>query len=395
MDEAKLLALWNRPESELTEWKPTLSQMDSVYKTIAAFANDFAGHGQAGVIFVGRENDGRCSNTSIRDQDMLDFIGQMRASGSILPLPSVSHQQAILDGCPVLALVVEPSTSTPVAYGGTVYIRVGPSTRKAKPEEVRLLTEKRINPTFDGRAANGARLDDLDTFYLEEEYIPNAVSREVLQENNRTLEAQLAALRILTPQFAPTHLGLLVAGKDPLRFLPGAYVQFLRVDGAELSDPVRDSAEISGRVSDVLRLTFDKVQAHIEISSRQDAEGRRTERANYPFLALRELIANAVVHRNYESSNAPTRINWFNDRLEIFNPGGPYNMVTDQNFGQPHVTDYRNPELAAALKHLGYVEKFGSGIAKVRRQLSLNGNPEIQFEPRKHENYVLATVRPS
>jgi len=109
--------------------------------------------------------------------------------------------------------------------------------------------------------------------------------------------------------------------------------------------------------------------------------------------SLRELLVNALVHRDYERSNAPTRITWFNDRIEIDNPGGPYGSVTDQNFGQPHVTDYRNPELAAALKYLGYVERFGSGIAKVRKQLQANGNPEVEFVPRMHENYVLATVR--
>jgi ATP-dependent DNA helicase RecG len=220
------------------------------------------------------------------------------------------------------------------------------------------------------------------------------VSREVLLDNNRSVRQQLASLRILTPDMQPTNLGILVAGSDPRRFLPGAYVQFVRVDGLELSDPVKDSAEISGRVSDVLRVTFDKLLANIEVASASDVYGRRTEQANYPFQALRELVANAIVHRNYETSNAPTRITWFNDRIEIYNPGGPFGLVTDQNFGQPHVTDYRNPELAAALKHLGYVERFGFGIAKARRLLQLNDNPAVAFEPRKSENYVLAIVRP-
>jgi ATP-dependent DNA helicase RecG len=217
----------------------------------------------------------------------------------------------------------------------------------------------------------------------------------VLRENNRTLQEQLAALRILTPDYQPTNLGILIAGKDARRFIPGAYVQFLRIDGTDLADPVRDSKEISGRIADVLRQTFDKVSANIEIAIIIDAEGRRIERPTYPFLALREVIANALVHRDYETANAPTRIIWFDDRIEINNPGGPYGMVTDQNFGQPHVTDYRNPELAAALKYLGFVERFGAGIAKAQRLLEKNGNPKLEFEPRRVENYVLAIVRAS
>jgi ATP-dependent DNA helicase RecG len=393
MDDAFLLNLWQRPESELIEWKPSLSQTDSIYRTICAFANDYSNHQQQGVIFVGREDNGNCSYTTIADGDMRDFIEHIRSSGSILPLPEVSYQQVVIDGCPVLALIVKPSASTPVQYGQTIWIRQGPSTRRATPHETVVLTEKRKNSTFDARAANGAVFEDLDHFYLQEEYIPNAVSREVINENNRSLKEQLAALRILTPQFEPTNLGILVAGKDPLRFLPGAYVQFLRVDGLELSDPIKDSLAISGRVSHVLRLTFDKLLAHIEIASAIDNTGKRIEHPTYPFPALRELVANAVVHRNYETSNAPIRITWFDDRIEIHNPGGPYGLVTDTNFGEPYVTDYRNPELAAALKYLGYVERFGWGIAQVRRQLKLNNNPDVRFEPRKHENYVLAIVR--
>jgi ATP-dependent DNA helicase RecG len=396
MSYEELLALWQEPESEVVEWKPSLSQTQEIYKTVCAFANDFVNHKRDSVIFIGRENNsGACSNLSINDGDMLQFVGQIRASGSILPLPQISYQQVELEGCPVLALIVSPSASKPVFFGGNVWIRQGPSNRRARPHEITILTEMRTRPTFDARAANGAVYDDLDDFYLQEEYIPSAVSAEVIRENNRSLEEQLAALRILTPGFHPTNLGLIVAGRDVRQFLPGAYVQFLRVDGTELADPVKDSVEISGRISDVLRITFDKIRANIDITNELDTSGRRIERATYPFEALRELVANALVHRNYETSNAPTRITWFQDRIEIHNPGGPFGSVTDENFGQPNVTDYRNPELAAALKYLGYVENFGSGIAKVRRQLRQNNNPDVEFEPRKHENYVLAIVRPA
>jgi ATP-dependent DNA helicase RecG len=395
MDDTTLAALWRQPEGERVEWKPSLAQSDSIYRTICAFANDLAGSKHDGVIFVGRNDDGSCSGVALDDRSIREFVEHIRASGSILPLPDVHFRQIELDGCHVLALIVKPSASTPVQYGQTVWVRIGPTTRKANPGEITALAEKRTSRTFDARAASGASIADLDLFYLQEEYIPNAVSQEVLRENNRTLQEQLAALRILTPDYQPTNLGILIAGKDARRFIPGAYVQFLRIDGTDLADPVRDSKEISGRIADVLRQTFDKVSANIEIAIIIDAEGRRIERPTYPFLALREVIANALVHRDYETANAPTRIIWFDDRIEINNPGGPYGMVTDQNFGQPHVTDYRNPELAAALKYLGFVERFGAGIAKAQRLLEKNGNPKLEFEPRRVENYVLAIVRAS
>ena len=84
------------------------------------------------------------------------------------------------------------------------------------------------------------------------------------------------------------------------------------------------------------------------------------------------------MHRTYEATNAPVRITWYDDQIEIFSPGGPFGVVTEQNFGEPGFTDYRNPNLAEAMKVLGFVQKFGAGIASARRALAENGNPPLE-----------------
>ena len=95
------------------------------------------------------------------------------------------------------------------------------------------------------------------------------------------------------------------------------------------------------------------------------------------------------MHRAYEGTNSPVRINWFADRVEIQSPGGLYGQVTPANFER--VCDYRNPVLAEAMKVLGYVERFGTGIARAKAALAANGNPiaEFTFEP----THVLVTIR--
>jgi ATP-dependent DNA helicase RecG len=93
---------------------------------------------------------------------------------------------------------------------------------------------------------------------------------------------------------------------------------------------------------------------------------------------LRELIVNALMHRNYETARAPARILWFADRVEITSPGGPYGAVTAENFERRD--DYCNPGLAAAMKDLGYVNRFGRGIPLVRSTLAANGNPAAEFD---------------
>lgn len=71
------------------------------------------------------------------------------------------------------------------------------------------------------------------------------------------------------------------------------------------------------------------------------------------------------------------RIQWFDDRVEIANPGGPYGQVREDNVDR--VNDYRNPSLAAAMKNLGFVNRFGHGISRIRAAVEKNGNPPPEF----------------
>jgi ATP-dependent DNA helicase RecG len=221
-------------------------------------------------------------------------------------------------------------------------------------------------------------------------YLPASVAPEVLAENQRTDGQQLESLR-MTSGGVPTVVGVLVLAKDPRAFLPGAYVQFLRFDGIGLADSVRDAAAISGPLSELLRALEEKLVAHIE-TARDFASGSTDiSRPDYPLVALQQLARNAILHRTYEGTNAPVRISWFSDRIEIHSPGGPYGHVTKANFGQPDATDYRNPYLAEAMRNLGYVQKFGVGIALARREMEKNGNPPL--EHRVEDSAVLAILR--
>jgi ATP-dependent DNA helicase RecG len=91
-----------------------------------------------------------------------------------------------------------------------------------------------------------ATLQDLDLELFHRVYLPAALPAEILEQNQRTDEAQLASLRFVSLDGGawPTTLVLLVIGRDALRYLPGAYIQFLRIDGVSLADPIRDREEI-------------------------------------------------------------------------------------------------------------------------------------------------------
>jgi ATP-dependent DNA helicase RecG len=213
----------------------------------------------------------------------------------------------------------------------------------------------------------------------------------VIAENQRrSEEQQLASLR-MAREGVPTVVGILVLAKDPRAFLPGAYVQFLRFDGTGLSDAVRDAATISGPLSELLRLLEEKLVAHIETARDFSSGPVEVAQPDYPLVALQQVARNAIQHRTYESTHAPVRVNWFSDRIEIWSPGGPYGQVTKANFGQPDATDYRNPYLAEAMRNLGYVQKFGVGIALSRTAMEKNGNPPLEL--RAEDTAVLAILR--
>jgi ATP-dependent DNA helicase RecG len=234
-------------------------------------------------------------------------------------------------------------------------------------------------------------IDDLDLDYFENEYLHLAVAPEVLEQNTRSVGDKMKALRFLTPDGQPTVLGILVLGKDIRHYIPGAYVQFLRFEGNELTDPIRDQKEINGPLPDLLRRLDEVMEANIAVSASFTSGPIEIRRPEYPLVALQQLIRNAILHRIYEGTNAPVRIYWFVDRIEIHSPGGPYGQVTKENFGHAGMTDYRNPHLAEAMKILGYVQKFGLGIYTARRELEQNENPPPEFVI--EANHILVIVK--
>lgn len=379
-------------ESDRVERKRNLKDSDKIHEAICAFANDMPNHGRPGVLLVGIEDDGSCAGLTI-DDDLFVRLSNMRDDGLILPRPSMIVQKRTVKGCEVAIAVVEPSRSLPVRFKGNVWIRVGPRRAIATPDEERQLLERQrgFNLPFDAREAATSTIADLDVTYGREQYLPTAVSADFLAENRRSIEHQLASIHFLGPNGVPTHVGLLVAGVDSLAWLPGAYVQFIRFDGTELTDAIRDQKTVSGRLSDLLRRIDELLEAHNQVAVSFAGKLLEERLPEYPLAALQQLVRNAVMHRNYDGTNAPTRVYWFNDRIEIHSPGGPFGQVNQANFGQPYANDYRNPLVAEAMKNLGFVQRFGVGIAIAQRELALNGNPPAEFDVQPAA--VLAVVR--
>ena len=379
-------------ESQWVERKQSAADRSGIRRNICAFANDLAGSARVGVIFVGLKDDGRCAGLDIDDQ-LLQNLAQMRHDGNILPIPSMQVERKVLEQCPLAVIQVEPAANPPVRYQGRVWVKVGPTVQAATAEEEQRLTERRRagDAPFDLRPAHSAGLDALDRDYVRQTYIPAAISTEVLSQNQRSLPQQLRALRLAVGD-RPVWGGLIACGADPQAWVAGAYVQFLRIDGTALIDPIKDQKALTGKLEDVLRRVDELLEINIAVRTDITSAPREIRQPDYPLAALQQLARNAVMHRAYETTNAPVRLYWYSDRIEIQNPGGLYGRVTPANI-DTGTTDYRNPLIAEIMRHLGFAQRFGIGLPIARKALQDNGNPppEFAFFP----THVTVIVRPA
>lgn len=367
---------------------------DRAKQAICAFANDLPDHRSPGVLFIGARDDGSPSHCPITDE-LLRRLADIKTNGQILPMPAMTVEKRRLAGVEMAVVAVVPSDIPPVKYDGRIWIRTGSRRSLANEQEERILNEKRRykNIPFDITPVASASLADLSRLAFETEYLPAAFAPDVLETNGRSYEERLASCRMVVSPGdpTPTALGVLTLGASPQDFFPGAAVQFLRIAGEDLADPVSDEERIAGTVPQILRRAEEKFRAHNTVAVDIVSRPTHVAAARYPAAAFRQLLYNAVLHRTYENTHAPVRVYWFDGRIEIHSPGGPYGNVTVENFGAPGITDYRNPNLAAVMRNYGFVQAFGRGIATARRALRENGSPPLELDP--SPGSVVATMR--
>lgn len=381
----ELLQIIKTGESDAVEFKASLSGSapERIREAICAFANDLPDYRKPGLVLVGVQDDTTIGTIPIMDE-LLRRLADMKTDGNIVPPPSLTVEKRVLQGKDIAIVTVQPSNSPPVRCRGAIHIRTGPRRGTATAQDERILNEKRRygDRPFDLYPIPSTGVSDLNLALFSYEYLPNAFSEEILAANERSLNEQLAATKMITSADDPTTtvLGILTIGKNPQDFLPGAYVQFLRINGDEITDDITDSLEIRGAIPDQIRRLDDKLIAHNRIAVDITSGPIEKRTALYPIEAVQQITRNAIMHRTYEATNAPVRVHWYNNRIEIVSPGGVFGAITAENFGEQGLTDYRNPNLAEAMRTLGFVQRFGMGIPIARKALAEAGHSEPKFE---------------
>ncbi len=372
-------------EIDRVEMTRSTTDVDKFREAICSFSNDMAGKGEPGYLLIGVDERDAAFRLPITDE-LLQKFAAYRSDGQILPLPvlNVSKVPHPDGGGNVLVVEVRPHDMPPVRYKGRVHIRVGPRKDTASETEERVLMERRAAnfPTFDATPCPEGDLKRLDLETFRQTYRPQAIAEEVIAANHRDTKEQLAALRFYSlKRDCPTNAGMLVFAFDPLDLFPGAKVQFVQYDGPELADEVLAEKTFTGSLITVLSEMDSFLKGRFTQKPVVVSALREQAVFDFPPEAIRELLMNAILHRDYQSTS-PVRFYQFSDRIEIQNPGGLYGDASPQNF--PKVNTYRNPIIAEAMHVLGYVNRFGRGVARARRALEENGSSEPTFQFEAH-----------
>ena len=383
MNQEEIKELLRSTETYRVEKTISTGNMDKFCEAICAFSNDLPNSRKKGYLIIGANDDGSLSGLNV-DDALLKKIAGIRSDGNILPLPVMSVERMELPEGDLLIAEVTPSLIPPVRYRGRTFVRIGPRRDIASEAEERVLTERRTAymATYDATPCLGSTLDDLYINRIVQDYLPSVVDPELLKDDKRDIKEKLASVRLYDRTHdCPTFAAIILFGKSPRHFMPGAYVQFVRFQGNEKGGDVLNEKRFQGPLCTMLPDLESFVEDAI-VAQRPVPSSLFKEKTiiNYPHAALRELMMNAVMHRDYQA-NTPIRLYQFDNHIEIMNAGGLYGEARPENF--PWVNDYRNPIVAEAMKEMKYVNMFNQGVSRVQNWLRNNGNEEAKFDVSK------------
>lgn len=358
-----------------------------VPRTISAFSN-----GSGGFIVCGiSEKDGFVPVTGFNASSVRDAL--VRACGELVTPPvRPDVQELLFEGFPVIVAAIpemrpvdKPCYVTSSGKYAGSYIRTGDGDVRLTPYEVDRLMDEHRQPKYDAEAVPEASVGDLN-----EGLVRGLLARErrVHARNFAKLGDEEALLRLGVIRrdgsgvLRPTIAGLVALGDYPQQFFPRLNVSFACYPGTRKSDVTQsgqrlvDSATMVGPVSYMVEDAIAAIGRNTRIGALVEGAFRR-EVPDYPPVALREAIVNALMHRDYspQALGTPVQIDLYVDRLEIINPGGLYGNVTIRSLGKDGISASRNQHLSNLLESTPYsdgtfvAENRGTGYQTIASEL--------------------------
>jgi len=354
--------------------RPAREVAHDVAEPLAAMANS-----DGGTLVLGIEDDGTPTGVDY-PPDRLDVILQAPQRLAKPPL-KVHHRWVVLGAVQVLVFEVDWSPEVHQLTDGRYLLRVGDKNLPFPASDIASIKEGKRRRVTESRLITDACLQDLDPTLLDQlrQKTGLALSSEELLEHYRLAEARNGRLVL-------SLAALLLFAKDPIRWHPACYVDFVKWEGterrfgAELN--VVKRARVEAPLPKLIEQTFATIWPHIR-ERQQLVDLFFEERFEYPTFAWQEAIINAVAHRDYALEGTPIEIWIFDDRLEVRSPGELVEPVTLERLARrERVHASRNPRIVRVLTDLGYMRELGEGVPRMFEVMEREGlkPPEFHME---------------
>ena len=345
-------------ESITVEWKESLSDTKGIIKSISAFSNT-----EGGKIIVGvSEKNGLPVGVQIGRGTIENFANVVSQHTDPKVHPRITVRK--IEGKDTIIIEVKQSSHRPVLADGIPYVRVGSSSLKmSKDDHESLILEKHKEKLqFDNQICKEANLKDIDWGFVKKDFIPlyERATEKKIVGTPKTILGSLGCIK----NNKPTNAGILLFGNDPQKFFMNAYVALARY-GTEGEDAKRlDYKEFTGNLFQQIDNSNKYIREHIAVMSRlKPGEVRREDIPEYGRFSIRELITNAICHRDYWNFGTKVIIKMFSSRIEFYNPGGLSKNVTSKDIAELQFS--RNPVIAKVLAKVEYIEELGEGWNKI------------------------------
>ena len=347
-------------ESETLELKQSLAKVREIIETVCAFANT-----KGGTIIVGVSDKGEIKGVSIGKKTIEDLV--LRIANSTEPRIFPEIEVVEVKNKKLIVVRVSERRDKPVFAFGVAYKRVGKNNLKMDRAEILELLRKFAEINFEDQ-------EICDIAEIDEETLKKFVERAKERRKIRAIEVSSVLENLgMTKDNKINVAALLCLGKNPQKCLPYAVIKIGKFVGGKLVY----EKEIKGNLIEQIEKSYADVLSLIR-KRIAEVKLRREEIFEYPPQAIREVIVNAVAHRDY-SSRSPVYVRIFDDRLEVENPGNLLELSIE-DLKKPHRSVLRNPKIAEVLYYLGYIEKWGTGTLMVIKSCLENGNGEPIFE---------------
>lgn len=369
--------------------RATKGTPERLYDTLSSFSNQTGG----GIILFGIDEKNNFALTGVYDaQDLQTQITNqaLQMQPVVRPLFTVAE----IDGKTIVSAEISECDlfEKPCFYQGAgrmrgAYVRVGDADLPMTEYEIYSYEVFKRKIQDELRVVERADSEDFSSDTLDEYFIhvkkkkPNLASQP---------KEKILKLQGLLDNQKPTVAGMMLLGEYPQAYFPQLSIIAMVVDGTEIGqlgeqgERFIDDQRIEGSIPQMLESAVAFVRRNSRNATIIDETGKRVDRTEYPMMAVREIILNALVHRDYSihTENSPIRVILYQDRLEVENPGGLYGRITLDDLGKM-AADTRNPFLAGGLEVLLGTENRFSGIPTVMQEMKKAGLPPAVFTNRR------------